>query len=85
MPHEGLLTHDGKRDPAADIALHDRLLGAGHMSPFEHQARPLQSGDDCMVEKIGSSAGWWSGNFRGWKQYRKTLAGEADILGADHG
>lgn len=34
------LTHDGKRDPEADIALHDSLLGNGHMSPFEHVARP---------------------------------------------
>ena len=34
------LTHDGKRDLAADIALHDSLLAAGHMSPFEHVARP---------------------------------------------
>lgn len=35
------LTHDGKRDPQADIALHDRLLSSGHMSPLEHAARPM--------------------------------------------
>jgi len=34
------LTHDGKRDLDADIALHDRLLTSGHLSPFEHVARP---------------------------------------------
>ena len=33
------LTHDGKRAPQADIALHDRLLKSGHMSPFEHAAQ----------------------------------------------
>lgn len=36
-----LLAHDGKKDPAADIALHDRLLTGGHMSPLEHAARPM--------------------------------------------
>lgn len=35
------LTHDGKADPAADIALHDRLLPVGHMAPLEHAARPM--------------------------------------------
>lgn len=35
------LTHDGASDPAADIALHDRLLESGHMSPLEHAARPM--------------------------------------------
>lgn len=35
------LTHDGKRDAAADIGLHDQLLGNGHMSPLEHAARPM--------------------------------------------
>lgn len=35
------LTHDGKRDLDADFELHDRLLGSGHMSPFEHVARPM--------------------------------------------
>lgn len=35
------LTHEGKKDPLADIALHDRLLASGHMSPLEHAARPM--------------------------------------------
>jgi hypothetical protein len=35
------MTHDGKKDPAADVALHDRLLSSGHMSPLEHAARPM--------------------------------------------
>lgn len=47
-------------DTEVDIALHDRLAKSGHWSPFEHVAQ----------------AGWadvWSGNFRGWDQYRKTF------------
>jgi hypothetical protein len=35
------LTQNGVRDPAEDIALADRLLEAGHMSPLEHVARPM--------------------------------------------
>ncbi len=35
------LTHDGKKDPASDVFLHDRLLSSGHMSPLEHAARPM--------------------------------------------
>ncbi|MGO9900035.1 MAG: FAD-dependent thymidylate synthase [Solirubrobacteraceae bacterium] len=61
------LTHDGRRDPDADIALHDHLLGSGHLSPFEHVARPLASDE-------------WCGNFRGWRAYRNDLPHEADPL-----
>jgi len=57
------LTHEGKRDPAADIALHDRLATSGHWSPFEHAAR---------VQETATR----SGNFYGWDQYRKTFAAE---------
>lgn len=57
------LTHDGKRDPQADIDLHDRLSVSGHWSPFEHvataQNEPKQSG-----------------NFYGWNQYRKQFLDE---------
>ena len=36
------LTHEGKRDPAADVTLYDYTLAAkGHMSPLEHAARPM--------------------------------------------
>lgn len=58
------LTHDGKRDLAADVELHDRLLGTidsggpGHLSPFEHVAMAAGKGNR-------------HGNFVGWKQYRK--------------
>jgi hypothetical protein len=57
------LTHDGKRDVGADIALHDRMAHNGHWSPFEHVAQ--------------ASLGGHGGNLgHGWNQYRKTFAGE---------
>jgi thymidylate synthase ThyX len=67
------LTHAGVRDLAADIELHDRLLESGHMSPLEHPARPL------AADELEESE--WSGNFRGWFSYRKTIAEEANPLG----
>jgi thymidylate synthase ThyX len=67
------LTHAGKRDLEADIELHDRLLTSGHMSPLEHPARPLGAADLKENE--------WSGNFRGWRPYRKNISGEANPLG----
>ncbi len=36
------LTHDGKRDIGKDVDLYHRLLQPGHMSPFEHAARPME-------------------------------------------
>jgi thymidylate synthase ThyX len=68
------LTHDGLRDPAKDVALHDRLLASGHMSPFEHVARVMTS------EELGTSP--WSGNFHGFVQYRKLLPNESDYSAA---
>lgn len=67
------LTHDGRRDPSADLVLHDRLLANGHMGPFEHQATP-------MIRSLG-----WSGNFWGWKQYRKTIPWEDNFRNAWEG
>lgn len=55
------LTHEGSRDPAADVELHDRLRdgsgGVGHFSPFEHVAQALSA-----PQRVA--------NFIGWKQYR---------------
>ncbi|GAC1577368.1 MAG: FAD-dependent thymidylate synthase [Candidatus Elarobacter sp.] len=61
------LSHDGARDRSKDLELYDRLVGGGangHWSPFEHVASPLRDGAT------------WSGNFRGWEQYRKRFAQE---------
>lgn len=60
------LTQDGKQPTIeADLALYDRLVGSAplHASPTEHQGTPM---NDVA----------WSGNLRGWVQYRKTLVGE---------
>ena len=60
------LTHDRKApDLDLDIALYDRLVSSKHMSPTEHIATP------------NADPAAWSGNFKGWIQYRKMLKGEA--------
>jgi len=61
------LTHDGKRNIEKDLVLHERLLtgsGHGHWSPFEH------------VAMAARNPTYRSGNFVGWKQYRKMHKGE---------
>ncbi len=68
------LTHSGVRDLSADIELHDRLIASGHMSPLEHPARPLSTA-------ARQREGEWSGNFRGWRSYRKDIGGESNPLG----
>jgi len=67
-------THEGKKpSPEEDLKLYHRLLAGlagddplepGHMSPFEHQATPLEDPSER------------SGPFRGWKQHRKEFVGE---------
>lgn len=59
------LTHDGVRDPAADIELALRLATSGHWSPFEHVA--------SWIDTKG-----YSGNFYGWQQFRKSFNGECE-------
>lgn len=73
------LNFEGKDDYAADIKLFDMLSTSGHWSPFEHCARAMSDEeyyeDDrgiCMSDKnIG-----WSGNLRGFVQYRKMFEDE---------
>lgn len=54
------LTHDGKRDVAADLDLYRRLSSASppHWSPLEHVATPADKGEQTQ------------GNFTGWHQLR---------------
>jgi thymidylate synthase ThyX len=66
------LTHEGVRDPEADLALYDRLVSSGHMSPLEHAARPMTAAE--------LSIGRWCGNFRGWVQHRKEIPGESVFI-----
>lgn len=67
------LTHEGFRDPKADMELYIRLTSNGHMSPTEHAARPMTSAERSMGE--------FCGNFRGWVQHRKEIPGEAVFKG----
>lgn len=69
------LTHAGKRDLGADLELHDRLVAGGHMSPLEHPAQPLSPG--------ATQTDVWSGNFRGWRSYRKRIPFEENPLGQE--
>lgn len=62
------LTHAGIRDPAKDIELASGLKVNGHMSPFEHVARPMRQSERYQ--------GVFSGNFRGWVQARKEIPNE---------
>jgi len=60
-----LVNHDGTtHNLGRDMELHDQLKNNGHVSPFEHQARP------AVDDETGS------GNFRGWMQYRYFLPNE---------
>lgn len=60
-----------------DIALHDRLLRDGHMSPLEHQGSPMRPivGEIWEDGVTHYDKYWqrWSGNFRGWIQYRQIV------------
>lgn len=75
------LNHDNSTpDISKDIALADMLLVAGHMSPFEHIATPMNFAKDTFelawengVTHKDRDNNFWSGNFRGWVMYRKLL------------
>ena len=69
------LTHDGRRDLQADVDLASHLQASGHMSPFEHVARPMNTLEASYHKSISNS---FCGNFRGWVQYRKELPFEND-------
>lgn len=54
---------EGKDDYNADIKLHDILASQGHWSPFEHCAMAVHNET-------------YYGNFKGFKQYRKSFINE---------
>lgn len=58
-------THEGKRDPGADVALAERLMAARppHASPFEHVATPMPAAHPVAR----------CGNLTGWLQWRTVL------------
>jgi thymidylate synthase ThyX len=53
-----------------DIKLHDRLLESKHMSPFEHCAKAMPN------SYFDGTPANWSGNFKGFIQYRKLIPNE---------
>ena len=64
------LTHDGVRAIAKDLELAADLKGNGHMSPFQHPARPREDSDPA------NSCGNYSPV---WTQLRKTMGHEDDF------
>ena len=53
-----------------------------HFSPFEHQATPMPlqpSFAQVGVTHMDSRENYWSGNFRGWVQYRQILMVEKSL------
>jgi hypothetical protein len=72
---------DKKDNYENDIKLHDRLMKSGHMSPFEHCAKAMDineadSFNGYAQALINATNTKWSGNFRGFIQYRKTILNE---------
>lgn len=78
------LNHDNSTpNIEKDLLLADKLLEAGHFSPFEHQATPIS---EVYKERwefdiewvdgithIDRDNNYWSGNFKSWLQYRQTI------------
>lgn len=76
-------------DIEKDIQLHDMLKESEHMSPFEHVATPMvlidtpgywNGADEYVLQSwergvthTDREDNMWSGNFRGWIQYRNLL------------
>ncbi len=75
------LTQDGVRDQRKDLDLATSLFKRGHMSPFEHIGRVPHPTDTHGMRfdygEDGNTERGWSGKFRGWVQFRKTLPNEA--------
>ena len=71
------LTHDGKRDIVKDLELFERLKTSGHWSPFEHVATPYFKAEKIYIFQPDMvNVDLQSGNFFGWKQYRKEFQDE---------
>ena len=65
-----------------DFDLHDRLSNAGHWSCFEHCARAFTEEEESEIRNgilnyyMNGTNTRYSGNFRGFVQYRKTFENE---------
>lgn len=75
---------EGKPDNyEADFMLHDRLTASGHWSPAEHCAKAMTTNEFQNNKHVfGDNEDWtgeewgWSGNLRGFLQYRKMFKNE---------
>lgn len=75
------MTFDGEIDYEKDIKLHDALLEAHHMSPFEHCARAMDENEYTASKLSGYSRKskdnyGWCNNFKGFIQYRYLIEKE---------
>ena len=79
-----------KNDDSFDKAkkIYDQLILSEpvHASPIEHQATPMDVDSMCRFEPdtwqpgvthVSANSDLWSGNLRGWIQYRKLIRNEA--------
>jgi thymidylate synthase ThyX len=87
------LTHDGRRDPCADIGLYNQLRTSGHLSPFEHVARPFSPSDWSLTRTVrdvltGNTSPFanhirdhveYCGNLRGWRSHRYDIPNQDDF------
>lgn len=67
-----------RKDPEpieSSLNRHGVLTGNGHWSPAEHVATPILPN---WAKRLGPTE-QWSGNFRGWRQYRKGFKNEHDF------
>lgn len=76
------LTQDGEHSPEKDIALHDRLLADGHLSPFEHCAQAMEFKNTPLFYRSNFDTGVGASH---WLQYRKKpkIAAHEKNIGAD--
>jgi hypothetical protein len=78
-----------KNDDSLEKAekIFDQLINSQpcHASPVEHQATPMSNTNDTWdpeywqqgITHVSTNSNLWSGNLRGWIQYRKLIPGEA--------
>ena len=75
------MTFDGEIDYEKDVKLYEQLLKSKHFSSFEHVAKcPKSSTLDTYISETDEGIthcdkdlNLWSGNFKGWIQYRQLV------------
>lgn len=76
------LTHDGKRDPLADEALANFLMGNGHLSPFEHVARPFGRAEWTIINELRETMARFDHDTHPFGQYlRKQIEYRGNLRG----